>query len=287
MNNIFHYTDTNGLLGIINNNTFRATKSNFLNDISELHYGYNYIIEHLNDEKYKSLKHIDLITFAVDGILKTLLDTGIYITSFSYENDSIELWNYYSNRGGYCLEFDTTLFKNQIQKSISYFNTIQILYDEKDQLQLFEKKLNEFSDYIDKQPENEKNRLSLSGGKRIDDILNSTEILNLLLLFKNPKFKYENEVRIVFLIRDDNKFSDFEIQFINKSGIITPYIEYKLNDNMSSLKSIRLGPLNNSETAEEGLKMLLIKKSYSYPEHYPQPIKNFVEILHSECPLRF
>ena len=56
---------------------------------------------------------------------------------------------------------------------------------------------------------------------------------------------------------------------------------------MNSLKSVMLGPLNITKAAEDGLRMLLVKKKWAGPIHFPQPLINSVKIKNSECPIRY
>lgn len=51
MSSLYHYTNASGLLGILNkgNKTFWLTKSDFLNDISEIDYSRKLLFKVLNN----------------------------------------------------------------------------------------------------------------------------------------------------------------------------------------------------------------------------------------------
>ncbi len=284
---VYHYTNLDGVVGIVRSEALRATRCNFLNDLSELSYALDFIRDALENSQTKLVKQCDLIKFAIKANLDTFESIGIYITSFSKRKDSIELWKYYSENGGYCLEFELERMVGQIADKKSFFRLADIVYEKDIQYKLFFDFVRKWSDTIDKGDDRVKRRLELKGGIRFDDIINTNEILYLTLLFKNPKFSYEDECLAVFLVRDDNNFADLEIRLRSTNGIIVPYIEYQMNDNMNSLRSIMLGPKNSTKAAEDGLQMLLIKKKWASPTYFPQPLISSVKIEKSECPVRF
>ncbi len=284
---LYHYTDVHGLVGIIQSESLRATRCNFLNDASEVSYALATIRDSLEDHRAKQIPHYDVLRFAVTANLSTFESIGIYITSLSRRRDSLELWKNYADNGGYCLEFIRESIVGQISDRSSFFCVTDIVYDRDRQVDITLEKLRHWSTHVEQYCPDARNRLDKKGGIRFDDIIDANELLSLTLMFKNNIFAFEEECRFVFLIRDDNKFSNLELQLRTSNGIVIPFVQYPLNDNMSSLHSIMLGPLNNSQAAEDGLRMLLIKKKWAAPIHYPQPLLNNVAIEKSVCPLRF
>lgn len=101
---VYHYTSSNGVLGIINSSKLFCTNINFLNDPTELKY-------------YKEvLKEVFKVTPECNKIYSLLYNQSYeqnvlnpfqnYIVSFSANNDSLSMWNYYANGNGYNIGFD-------------------------------------------------------------------------------------------------------------------------------------------------------------------------------------
>lgn len=99
-------------------------------------------------------------------------------------------------------------------------------------------------------------------------------------LFKDPLFAEEDEYRIIVTLLDfDKKGSQDIIKYKPKNGVIIPYIEIpiKTDDGISPIELIRIGPKNNIDVAEEGIRLFLGSKKNN----------NKIEVVRSEMTLRF
>ncbi len=101
----YHYTNAQGLIGIVSAGRFRATNIAFLNDKSEGQY--------FADEARKFLKTLavtpDLSSLAESACdrVRTGVDSSLYVTSLSLNGDLLSQWRGYGERGqGYALGFD-------------------------------------------------------------------------------------------------------------------------------------------------------------------------------------
>jgi hypothetical protein len=93
---IFHYTDLNGLIGIVQNRGFWLSDARYLNDAEEIQNGAKLataLLEKIiNKNKNGQFKKI------LEGVRENLENTsptGLYICSFSATPDTLEQWRAY------------------------------------------------------------------------------------------------------------------------------------------------------------------------------------------------
>jgi len=106
---LYHYTDLNGLTGILQNKGFWVSEAKYLNDKEELYNGCNLTIELIksliNKKRYSSFQEVLLKTIS---LLKNNEFKNYFITSFSSKADDLEQWRAYSKNGnGVCIGFNT------------------------------------------------------------------------------------------------------------------------------------------------------------------------------------
>ncbi|HWV08456.1 MAG TPA: DUF2971 domain-containing protein, partial [Pseudomonas sp.] len=113
---LFHYTDTHGLMGIINARALWATDINFLNDSDEFHAGIKTLTEFCKHQAQRTAESDDPVIRSTTHLYKilprfiqeNLTERDLYITSFSSQGDSLRQWMAYSpQNAGYCLVFDS------------------------------------------------------------------------------------------------------------------------------------------------------------------------------------
>jgi len=113
-NPIYHYTNIQGLYGIINSQEFWFTDYSYMNDSREIKHGLDVVRVLLKDLKVdpKHSAKLPIIEKWAE-VLNTAGPYRICIACFSLEGDSLSQWRGYGGRNiGVCLGFDTkhTLF---------------------------------------------------------------------------------------------------------------------------------------------------------------------------------
>ena len=108
------------------------------------------------------------------------------------------------------------------------------------------------------------------------DILNA--ISYNVQLSKNKSFIQEEEHRLIVTIKEEKDRKKF-VQFRPHNGAFIPYIELCFEENFP-IESVTIGPRNNIDIAEKGLKMFLMSLGYKVG-------KSGVEIIKSNIPLRY
>lgn len=306
-NIVYHYTSPSGLLGIVDNEKDHEnaklwfTRCDSLNDKSE-----RCDIQKVL-KKYKELRK-DTIPKEFRDVIEDLINTevtkwklspipwhyyddihnlkcmnlsdpdpdNIYICSFSMDEDSLPMWNYYSKSShyeGYALGIDVAKWGEHVKELNGCALDIRrVIYDEKDKI----KKIDEIVSECEKDLKNESIQKILStilGTEYIEQNL-SLRIARLQLVFKDKHFSHENEVRAILRIPKDKDISDgLTTKYRTGNGYIIPYVEAPVPK--EAITSVTVGPLLEKELAEKNVKEMMESRGYSCKVHT------------SEVPIRF
>ena len=104
----WHYTDTHGLLGMIQNNTVWAGATDFMNDEQELLHGLSLLKRRWVDNPQRPEGHRRIVREALQGFEDS--NEQQYIVSASEESDSLTLWRNYGHESiGYAVCFDRSV----------------------------------------------------------------------------------------------------------------------------------------------------------------------------------
>ena len=268
---IYHYTDINGLLGILENNSLWLTEASFLNDVEEQLYTLelfeNEVLNTIVDKKLK-----DSLSDAIEDLRdRRTIGQIELVFSCSLDVDNLTLWSEFSNAYGYCLGLNHGEIYNALKNGISgvfpllnSLTSAKVIYDREDQI----KKLKEvvkksieisFEDnnialpqdcFVDSYDHVQESTLRMIGGC----VNVACKIYS--VFFKRPEYAAEREYRFYAM----GSFGIENLRFRNKNGIPLPFIEIK-NDRISeSFTSIKCGPkFRDKETVLRAIHMLCEK----------------------------
>ena len=281
---VFHYTSA--LDNILKNSQLRFTNRHYLNDKTEGWYVFDLCINNVDsiwDSSYtiQSDKFIQNCTDWLSRI-QTYDKTGFdfYQASFTLENDSLHMWNYYTSQIGYCLEFNLSKIVESLQNRLVDKNGNgriylygKVIYDAKTQIIILRKLIKDFMENI-----------SYNSHDKFLWLL-CHQIMKLGLFFKNPKFEIENEYRIAYDLYQNNfeektslaltnsNAQNYEICYFERLGQKVPYIDIDFDP--SSICSITCSPYENNPIIK-----LLKNKYHSYSS-------STISINYSKIPMRF
>lgn len=104
---IYHYTNLEGLEGILSSQKLRFTDYRYLNDPTELTFCKKIILDEMSKHKIsRNLQH--MITLLFDKLSSIY---NVYIACFSEEKSKLSLWRYYANNGtGFAIGFRKKFF---------------------------------------------------------------------------------------------------------------------------------------------------------------------------------
>ncbi len=254
---LFHYTDQNGLLGIINSRSFWASKITCLNDSSEYFLAFKIarsILEVLaNDRKFDSVK----VEYLLDEL--SSFQDNIYVGSFSEKGDLLSQWRAYgSNSSGYALGFNCEKLVD-VAKSQGFYLS-KCIYDTNVQEGII-------YDLILRQ---------LESGNFPDPSTYGYHVETRVLSFPPASNFWHDLSQIAPLIKDKGFQEEQEWRLISGKGIgyedvnfragvsfIIPYFPLKLPAIKDIISSVTIGPTPHPNIAQETLSMLLFKENFS------------------------
>ena len=286
---IYHYTSPKSFQSIMFSNehevTLWASRFDCLNDTSEGTVAEEMLLETSKDllsrkeisidlyELFTSVKPAKtiLLHHDVNGDLKTTrVECDRYICSFSKNNDSLAMWNYYSKGNkyeGFNIGFYSKAIKDSLEWSLASIEAVAhiypVVYDRNEQKRLIEGLLLKLREFY-----------SEENIPRIRAII-STRLLDWALVFKKDYFQHEEEVRIIVDLA--KREQQIPVQHRITAGYIIPYIQLKLDQDDVSL--ITFGPLQGDKTQiqqqEKIMNDLLTAKGFSlaFVDHSKIPIR--------------
>lgn len=286
---LYHYTTADGLKGIIEKNELWATAAYFLNDSTEIIYGYGVIKQVLDDWLAKNPRPERSVTLGLtqqlrtwfaEHLLKRTVIAPIYLACFCEDDNLLSQWRTYGQSSGYSLGFTVPadVFKGQGFKpepNIYTSKWVKIEYDRNEQEKkcrgILERLLAIFDD-----PATDWAMASIGDNPLVghSKILRAIAgiLLEEIVSFKNEAFKVEKEWRVVVRQReltkqgtDDGGKTPITVHFRSSEGMLVPYVKLIPTDPAKKLpiESIRSGPTLDKATASMAISMLLHKNGFS------------------------
>ena len=256
---IYHYTDIDGLRGMVITGKIWATHVSKLNDSSEYHHGITVVKDCVRNSMPASSKPL------MDKILSEFERVEPYVASYSTKQDLLSQWRGYSGgKVGYCLGLTTD--------GIATFDDSTpllelVIYKDSLAQQVISTMVKRVEEYL------QDNQF---GDVEVGSLLGTVGAMLAILActIKHPKFEEENECRQFY--RPGTTSLQLEQKFRNGRFGLTPYVEVPfITENRLPLRSVTIGPCKDAGLEINTVKTLLEKHSYSN-----------VEILNSEIPLR-
>lgn len=274
---LYHYTDLNGFMGIINDKCLWATDIYYLNDFSEMAYAFDFISEriksfmetipredrhrlglrtHSDDEIRTEYEFFEDLGKVITGIKRSPEYYTSFVCSFSKNGDRLSQWRGYSPReGGYCIAFDR---KKLVELSKGKFSICQCLYNpDKNQKKLVDEIITQ---EIHKNFEKSSKRCS-DNGIIIEAMI---EFYFIAPRLKDPAFHEEEEWRFFQQSTRPIKFNIGGIKYRPGSKVLIPYTEFELAEETKDLpiKGITVGPMPHQELAKRSLDNYLNSKNF-------------------------
>jgi hypothetical protein len=256
---LYHYTSQSGLMGIIESRQLWATNLFYLNDSTEFQYCLELIKKRINS------LHESMINEELENFLKKTLvnlnnlvndDIGIYVFSFSENEDLLSQWRgYCPDRLGFSIGFNA----NDIWESIHYQDIIiaKCVYAPEEQNNLISRILdktikcyNENSSKLDKSDFSRRVKLTFGW-----------DLLNVAPILKNESFHEEKEWRVISVRR----ISEEGISFREGTNWIIPFIKIPLasiNEKINIHKII-ISPTSHAELALSSVQNYIATKNVS------------------------
>lgn len=239
---LWHYSNGDGVIGILANKKLWATHVSFMNDTEE----YVQALKMMLEQGDRILQHNRLTTeqrsvlVAMNVRLKQLMSSELsrnYVLCFTECEDDLAQWRGYSGtQNKFALKFDPIhlsylagQFAENPQKYFCYL--ARVTYDTQQKMDMVDRVLNyalqQFSsDLLESKPTNQDNYTTYWA----NNYLHYAVVI--APLFKHWSFRQEKEWRIVI-----QPLQYQEIRYRNRAGMVTPYLE------MDMEKQVFLDPL--------------------------------------------
>lgn len=264
-NLIYHYTGAEALKSILLNQSLWITKSDYLNDKSEQDLIKELISSFFKESGNRMSGKVQ--KYILDQLENYFSNHNHYILSFSNGNDSLPLWNYYSDSEGYNLGIDKEVLINLFE---NYFigidsdveiSSIKITYNkqkEKEDEKIIKNLLTPFILFKDDD--------LLSKKEDLDDLL--LNLTNRCFSFKDNAYFMEEEERIIVVCKKNSPLIKKE-HFRVLRGSFIPYIifnEEADSDIKIPIDSIKLGPYHTMDVTEKSVLYLMNRIYNSFPK---------------------
>lgn len=270
---LYHYTNSSGLLGMLESSKMWATNFRYLNDSSEISYG-SQLLNEILDDLIKKEKDSVIISFierckATHNAYNSVLDC--YIACMCEDDDLLSQWREYASKGGgFALGFDTQLLKlrmpNYPERGIKDFDLVKVIYDVQLQKNIIERIINEALSVVRHAQKNNPDMVQdsfIPAGCQFVRL----NLAQYLSCFKHPCFSVEKEWRLIFW----TQYHEGEnVKIRDGTYGLTPYVELDIRAevgpsiNKLPLVMIKPGPTSDPANSEYALKLLLRSKGYSF-----------------------
>jgi hypothetical protein len=244
---LYHYTDIDGLKGILSTQKLWATNAVFLNDRTELLHSLSMLKRVIEDvdfskgEAGKPNENADIVMQRIVG--NFYLFVHAYLVCFCTNEDLLSQWRGYGRGGGYALGFKSAELDKLARGRIEL---IRVIYDEDEQRkQLCELCRRWREAFVGIPPE--------SAGPapwRAGELVFAECFSRIAIGFKSSGFREEDEWRLVYrqsqIIRDDH--SGGKSNFRTRDGMLLPFVEIEgvhEDDNPTErlpIVSVNIGP---------------------------------------------
>ncbi len=248
---LFHYTNQEGFLGIINNKEIWLSHTQYLNDQKEYIHAIDLVKDVIDYVKHNypsdlEQRILEEMKEGIDGNESM----NVCVCSFSENPDSLSQWRAYGGSSGFSIGFDSSFLRSVIKNH--NFELVPCLYDESEQNQLLEA-------VIDKVL---KTNITMIEEKKYDHFPLGGEFGAVMHryapIIKNESFKEEKEWRIISRPLACS-FEEFDFR-VGKSMLI-PYYKTPLIDENEEfrVKKIVVGPTPNLDQSKNSAKSFTVK----------------------------
>ncbi|EGD2938798.1 DUF2971 domain-containing protein [Salmonella enterica] len=278
---LYHYTDQNGFIGIIENKQLWATKIQYLNDSKELYLAFEFAKKILQDKL--PLADNDNCKARIERLMANLSNIthiNICVCSLSEIGDLLSQWRGYSNKqGGYSIGFDVEELKIMAKKN--NYRLEKCIYDENEQISLIkeiiDETLNIFISYEEPNPQYPEY------SSKSSEYFNE-RIISSAPLIKSKTFGEEQEWRLI----SSSGISLEKLSFRPGTSMLIPYHKIKFRDDFwNIIRQVIVGHTPHLELALNSTDSFIYNQFYT-KKHLISKESDFssINIMATKIPYR-
>ena len=276
---IYHYTNFDSLVKILESRTIQHTDYRYFNDPMEIKFGQNLILEAVTDS---DIPHKEEFTKVIDRVFDIFNNQcNMYVSCYATTIDKLALWRYYANNSsGFAICFNEKYQKINTSETDSLLGKSiisQVIYGHENGIEEINKFIQVYQDILARA------RNTVSNGDfliELDKRLIS-HLISILPILKDESFSDENEIRIYWqegelLIDPDTGepfyFPDEQKDFIKVEDKKIPFVNYIAGNkpvlypeqfDHSAISEIWVGPSCEFNEAQKSLRELLSQYGYN------------------------
>lgn len=258
---LFHYTSTEGLIGIFGQGEIWATHVKFLNDKSEMAFAIDRLKEFLTSAM-KSLApgRRDWTKLLIDELFlefEFYLIRPLYVTAFSRQGDLLSQWDRYAPNFGYSIGFDTKQVMDSQEEPSAQL--IRMCYTDYAQATLM---MSVLKVYLDAAPTVSPKATHWKMRKQF--VRDAGQLFRELMCYiKHEAYKEEEEWRII--ARVDPQVNPDAVHLRPGAFGLVPYLKLPIrNRGKLAITSLRIGPTHYADEAETAAAISLRKYGFDY-----------------------
>ena len=261
----WHYTDANGLIGILESGKIWATQVSCLNDSLEHKYFGDLVLEEVRRR----------LTGKIDPVLATVFGVGIealahrdfsaaghFVSCFSEVEDDLGQWRGYGGgQCGYAIGFDVTSIFNSLERR-GLTLMLPMNYDEAEHARIVQRVVDWASQYL--LAEHEKTKptdLKIWSGQMLEALAFQLDLVASIL--KHPKFSSEKERRILTMLGTDEHLN---LEFRQKQTLLARHLPLDTfgqgDPPLLPITRVYIGPGPAQQVSKVSVGDLLLKYGY-------------------------
>lgn len=253
---LYHYTNLQGLQGIVDSGVLRASDVRYMNDSTELRHTLELMQQHISQRLQAGTDHPALLN-ALQEWLSHRIVSGpmLFAASFRANGNLLGQWRGYSALGkGVSLGLSPGWL--QARANEQGFQIARCIYDPDRQAGLVEEIVGALEDDAQRALESGIDR----DDARIFERLES-RLLRIAAVLKHPAFEEEQEWRLVSPVMDDCQ--DCPVAFREGVSMLIPWYPFRLTAQVGAgmtLEHVFLGPTPNIDLSMNSLALYLRKR---------------------------
>jgi hypothetical protein len=265
---VWHYTDGDGLLGILQTATIFATQVAFLNDTTETKYAselYRHQIRKLQQSKAGDAIAEPFLAQVANFIEASAVAplhgiSKFFVSSFSGEEDDLAQWARYGKKSGYAIGLIARGLWREMNSKL-----YRVVYDRQKQESAAKLLADSTLAFYLKGRHGDRAQADSTWAQ---DFFTAWDnwIYKLAPLAKDPRWKAENEYRLVHEL----KFDEFpQVRFKQKDGMLVRYLPLstpcwvRRRAALLPIKKVMIGPRSEASYSEASVRLLLQQMGYA------------------------
>jgi hypothetical protein len=260
---LYHYTNAEGLVGIVSSGALWATDLRFVNDASELDHALESMLTAIARARirFSSPVQLMLLDRLEDVIGQRAMFPSVHSVSFSENGDLLSQWRAYGgDGGGYAIGFAALDLRPDFTGGVPAGGGVihRVVYDQATQDQLLDDVIAEGCELTE--------RIDQRGGNTeraatalVARLLSGSES-GLFYCLKAEGWSEEAEWRTVYALNDTVKPG---VEFRTVAGIPVPYLPLHDIRKRLPIREVAVGPSISQPIAETAVRTLLDRYGYT------------------------